>query len=124
MIDRSHRSTRGRLAGLALLAVPGFLFAQGQTGGLPTTDPQSQSSTAGGGWRSVDELPPSPAQGMPQRSAPVDPAYSGSGPLDQYGQPVRRDPRMTDTPPVEMAIPPQLTIKQGAFVTVRIDQPL
>jgi len=61
---------------------------------------------------------------MPQRRAPVDPAYSASGPLDQYGQPVQRDPRMTDAPPIQMAVPPQLTIKPGAFVTVRVDQPL
>jgi hypothetical protein len=31
---------------------------------------------------------------------------------------------MTDAPPAQMAVPPQLTIKQGTFVTVRIDQPL
>lgn len=124
MTDRSCRQTRVRFAGLALLAVPGFLFAQSQTGGPPPPDPQPQSSTAGGGWRRADELPPNPAEGMPQRRAPVDPAYSASGPLDQYGQPVRRDPRMTDAPPAQMALPPQLTLRLGSFVTVRIDQPL
>jgi hypothetical protein len=111
MTGRSRRTTRGCFAGLALLAVPGFLFAQSQTGGSPTPDPQAQSSTAGGGWRSVDEQPPNPA-------------YSASGPLDQYGQPVRRDPRMMDAPPVEMAIPPQLTLSRGSFITVRVDQPV
>jgi len=149
MADRSRRQTRVRFAGLALLAAPGFLFAQSQTGGPPPPDPQPQSSTAGGGWRRVDDLPPNPAKGMPQRRAPVDQAYSASGPMDQYGQPVQRDPRMrdpqmpdqrmrdqqmrdeqmrdeqmTDAPPAPMAVPPQLTIKPGTFVTVRIDQPL
>ena len=99
MTDRSHRQTRVRFAGLALLAMPGFLFAQSQPDGPPPPDPQPQSSTAGGGWRRVDELPPNPAEGMPQRRAPADPAYSESGPTDQYGQPVQREPRMTDPPP-------------------------
>ena len=112
MTNRSRRTTRVRLAGLAILAVPGFLFAQGQTG----DPPQPQSSTAGVGWLSVDELPQSRAQAAP--------AYSQSGPLDQYGQPVQRDPRLTEAPPAQMAVPPQLTIKPGTFVTVRIDQPL
>jgi hypothetical protein len=124
MTDRSCRQTRVRFAGLALLAMPGFLLAQSQTDGPPPPDPQPQSSTAGGGWRRVDELPPNPAEGMSQRTAPVDPAYSASGPLDQYGQPVRRDPRMTDAAPAQMALPPQLTLRRGSFVTVRIDQPL
>jgi hypothetical protein len=61
---------------------------------------------------------------MPQRGAQAAPAYSQSGPLDQYGQPVQRDPRLMEAPPAQVAIPPQLTIKPGTFVTVRIDQPL
>lgn len=124
MTDRSRRQTRVRFAGLVLLAVPGFLFAQSQTGGPRPPDPQPQSPTAGGGWRRVDELSPNPAEGMPQRRAPAAPAYSASGPLDQYGQPVRGDPRITDAPPAQMALPPQLTLRPGSFLTVRIDQPL
>jgi len=107
MTDRSRRQTRMRLAGLALLAAPGFLFAQSQT----DPPPPPRSSTVGGGWRRAGETPPNPADSV-------------SGPLDQYGAPVRRDPRMTDAPPARTELPPQLTIQPGAFVTVRIDQPL
>jgi hypothetical protein len=111
MTDRSRGQTSARLAGLALLATPGFLFAQSQTDAPPPPDPRQQSSTAGGGWRRAGEMPP-------------DAADSVSGPLDQYGAPVRRDPRATTAPPAQMELPPQLTIQPGAFVTVRIDQPL
>jgi hypothetical protein len=31
---------------------------------------------------------------------------------------------MTDAPPARMALPPQLTLRRGSFVTVRMDQPL
>ena len=123
MTGRSSRRSRGCLVGLALLAMPGFLFAQGQADSPPPADEQPQSST-GAGWRRVDEQPPNPAEGMPQPRAQADQAYSASGPLDQYGEPEGRDPRMTDAPPAPMTIPPQLTLTRGSFVTVRIDQPL
>ena len=121
MTDRSRRQTRACLAGLALLAAPGFLFAQSQTDAPPPPDPRQQSPTVGGGWRRAGEMPPNPAA---QRSAPAEPADSVSGPLDQFGASVRRDPRMTDAPPARTELPAQLTIQRGAFVTVRVDQPL
>lgn len=124
MTDRYRRYSRVRFAGLALLAVPGLLFAQDQADGPPPPYSQPQTSAAQGGGRRVDETPPNPGSTMPQRRAPAEPAYSGSGSFDQYGQPVQRDPRMTEAPPVQMPVPAQLTIKQGAFVTVRVDQPL
>ena len=111
MTDRSRGQTRVRLAGLALLATPGFLFAQSQAEGPPPPDPRQQSSTVGGGWRRAGEMPPNPADSV-------------SGPLDQYGAPVRRDPRMTDAPPARTELPALLTIQPGAFVMVRVDQPL
>lgn len=111
MTDRSRGQIGARLAGLALLAAPGFLFAQSQTDAPPPPDPAQQSSAVGGGWRRAGEMPP---------NAPD----SASGPLDQYGAPVRRDSRMTTAPPAPAELPPQLTIQPGAFVTVRIDQPL
>ncbi len=124
MTDRSRRQTRVCFAGLALLAVPGFLFAQSQTDGPPPPDPQPQSSTAGGGWRRADEVPPNPAEGMPRRRAPVNAANSARGPRDQYGEPARSDPRMMEPPPAQMELPARLTLRRGSFVTVRIDQPL
>jgi hypothetical protein len=124
MTDQSGRKTRVGLAGLALLAVPGFLFAQSQTGGSPLPDPQPQNSTAGGGWRRVEQAPPATAAGAQQRRPPADPAYSANGPLDQYGEPLRRDPRMTEAPQAQVEIPPQLILKRGSYVTVRVDQPL
>ncbi len=125
MPDRSRRHTWVGLAGLTLLAVPGFLFAQSRTGGSPPPDPQPQSSTDGGGWRRVTERPPNPTEGMTQRNAPEAPASSPSGPLDEFGQPVRPDAHLTDAPPAQMApLPSQVTLKPGTFVTVRVDQPL
>ena len=111
MTDRSRGRTSARLAGFALLAAPGFLFAQSQTDAPPPPDPGRQSATVGGGWRRVGEMPPNATE-------------SASGPRDQYGAPVQRDSQMTTAPPVQMEIPPQLTIRPGSFVTVRIDQPL
>ncbi len=124
MTDRSRRNLNVRFAGLILLAMPGFIFAQGQADSPSPPYSQPQTATAQGGWRRADEMPPNPAGTMPQRRAPADPAYSGGGSFDQYGQPMQRDPRMADAPPVEMPVPAQLTIKQGTFVTVRLDQPL
>ena len=123
MTDRSGRKIRVGFAGLALLAVPGFLFAQNQTG-APLPDPQPQSSTAGGGWRRVEQAPPATAAGAQQRRPPMDPAYPANGPLDQYGEPLRRDPRMMEAPQAQLDIPPQLILKRGSYVTVRVDQPL
>jgi hypothetical protein len=46
----------------------------------------------------------------------------GSGPRDEYEMPIRRDPRMTAAPPAQMPLPPQLAIKPGTFVSVRVNQ--
>lgn len=124
MTERYRRQTRVRFAGLAVLAVPGFLFAQGQSNDPPPPDPQSQSSTASAGWRRADELPPNPPEAMSQRKTPAGPAYSASGPLNEYGEPTRRDPQTTGAPSVQMAFPSRLTLGRGTFLTVRIDQPL
>ena len=96
------RKTWIRSAGLAVLLAPGFLFAQ------PSPDAQTESPTTKGGWRRVEDAPPAPA-GVPR---------------DQFGEPVRGDRRLTDSPAPQMEIPPQLTLKKGSFLTVRVDQPL
>jgi len=46
----------------------------------------------------------------------------GSAPRDGSGMPIQRDSRTTAAPPVQRPIPPQLTIKPGAFLTVRVNQ--
>ncbi|MFN0168836.1 MAG: hypothetical protein ACKV22_20615 [Bryobacteraceae bacterium] len=109
MTDRSGAQTRLPFAWLVYLAVPGIMFAQSPPDGAPP-------SPTGGEWRRAAE--------QPQRTSPVDPASPATGPRDEYGEPVRRDPRMTNAPPAPIALPPQLTLRRGTFVTVRVDQPL
>lgn len=111
------------LAGLTFLAVPWFLFAQDQTENPPPPDPQQQNSTARGGWRRADAQPPNPVEET-QGLAPAEAAPSASAPLDQFGAPIRRNLQASAAPAEQMAIPPQLTIKAGTFVTVRVNQPL
>jgi hypothetical protein len=86
---------------LALLATSGMVFAQG-------------------GWRSFGGTPSAPAAGQAAAAQSQDPTQ----PVD------RSDPQAT-TPapnspkdPPRYGLPPQLTIKPGTFVTVRVDQML
>jgi hypothetical protein len=93
------------------LAVAGFCAAQDQ-------------APAAGGWRKVGEQPPSStAQDSPR--ATMDPNYApGQLPAPGPG-PAQAGPNQG--PPAEYnpgPIPPKLTIRQGTFVTVRLNQPL
>ncbi len=110
MTDQFRSQYLFRIAGLVFLAMPGFVLAQSQTDA-----PAPPPGTSSGEWRRADQPPP-------QRPAPVAPGYSAGGPRDEFGEPVRRNPQVPDAPP--MVLPPQLTLKKGSFVTVRVDQPL
>ncbi len=121
--DPSQRQTRVRFAGLAFLAVPGFLFAQSQTGGPPPPDPQPQSSTAGGGWRSVDEVPPNPAEGTPGAGLRSTRHIRRAGHWINMGSPCERpadDGRAAGPDGGSTTV----DAEPGTFVTVRVDQPL
>ena len=104
-----------RLFNVALLAGSGLLFAQNQP-------------PAHGGWRRADEPPPPQNQSdqIPDRTPRAEPDYARNAPLDQYGSPVQNEGRQApEGPPQQFSPPsPQLTIKPGTFITVRVNQPL
>jgi len=93
--------------------VVGSSLAFAQT---PSPDPQqvpppeqSTSSSNNGGWRRIGESNPAPA--------PMPPPAATTAP--QNSQPPQGSP-----PPAPAGLPPQLTIKPGTYVTVRLNQPL
>jgi len=65
--------------------------------------PQTQSPAPQGGWRRFSD-----PQNQPPQPMPNGPQYQNQGPENEQGPP----------PP----IPPQLTLKPGTFVTVRVNQ--
>src|SRR5579864_2537256 len=99
----------------SLLVAPGFVFAQDQPDNSPVPpEVQRQNSPNTGGWRRVDEPPPSQPSNSSSPSPNYYPNYSQNqapyanrGPAPSYGP-----------------VPSQLTIKPGTFVTVRINEPL
>lgn len=97
-------TTAARYATLGLIAVCGMALAQ-------TATPDNTAS-AGHGWRRVTDAPPGPDSQIAQTSPPA-PAQA----QDQVY------PRTQDPPP-QAALPAQLTIKSGTYITVRINQPL
>lgn len=120
-----------RFVSLALLAGPAFLMAQTQA---PTT------ST--GAWRRAT-TPQTAAPEDPESTPPAapSPGLTQSDPRDQYGNPVRGGQPAANNPnpqaflpngpqngaqngPPPSAPPPQLTIKPGTYLTVRVNQPL
>jgi hypothetical protein len=129
MTHRAYPHTGLHFAALALLAAPGFLFGQAAADVVPPNP--EQRSTPQGEWRRVDEPPQkrgprqsdAASEGMTsQQSAPADTSASVSGPLDEFGMPVRRNLRTADATPVQL--PSQLTINPGTFVAVRVNEPL
>jgi len=104
-----------------LLAASGVILAQ-----QPPVDPQS-APPSNTGWRRIADPPPAPAPAQDQ-SAPVgqqDPAQPVA--RDAYGQmqqqPAARPPAAQPPRPA-YGLPPQVTLKPGTFVTMRINQAL
>ena len=90
---------------LSLLAVSCLALAQDTPDNAPPQDqPQQSPVPSNGGWRRVGDPPPQQADRPPERD-------------DSY----RRYPQSQRYEPAE-PVPPQLTIKPGTFVTVRVDQ--
>ena len=93
--------TRIRSMTLALLATAGMLSAQS-------------------GWHRFGDAPPTPAA----QQAPAAESQDPSQPVDRsYQQAPRPAPNSPNDPP-RYGLPPQLTIKPGTFVSVRVDQML
>lgn len=97
-------TTAARYATLGLIAVCGMALAQ--------TGTPDNTASAGHGWHRETDTPPGPDSQIAQTSPPA-PAQA----QDQVY------PRTQD-PPLQAALPAQLTIKSGTYITVRINQPL
>ncbi|HTS29999.1 MAG TPA: hypothetical protein VMH81_29210 [Bryobacteraceae bacterium] len=118
-----------------LLASSGLVLAQ------QTPSPAPMPQPPAGGWRRVGDPPPPPA------TAPQAPATQSQDPAepvdrsDSYGQPAQgqfpqqnpdvQNGQQPPMPPQDRpayrppyGLPPEVTLKQGTFVTVRINQPL
>jgi len=96
--------------GLSLAAACRIAFAQDAQDQPPPLDPQQQqqqSPAPSGGWRRASDPPPAPPSLSNRPNYAEYPNYS-------QGQ-------RSDLPP-EQPAPPQLVIKSGTFVTVRINQ--
>jgi hypothetical protein len=104
---------RTRTLLLTVLSLTGLALAQ--------QDPPS-------GWRRVGDQPPASAA-APQSTATVqqpdaqDPSQPVDRSTDAYGQPVQGQPAAPAHRPA-YGLPPQLALKPGTYVTVRINQGL
>jgi hypothetical protein len=124
-----------------IFAASGFAYAQ-DSSSPPPADNQQQSSASSGGWKRVDDPPPqdqsAPASNPNDTSdqnngatdpnqAPPDnqPAYNQQE-QPNYNQPNYNQPNQAQPDQAQSndQIPPQLTIQQGTFITVRVNQPL
>ena len=93
--------TRIRSLTLALLASAGIMFAQG-------------------GWRRFGDQPPAPATQQAAAAESQDPTQPVASSDSQAQRPAPNSPN----DPPRYGLPPQLTIKPGTFVMVRVDQML
>lgn len=90
---------------LSLLAASCLALAQDTPDNSPPQDqPQQSPAPSNGGWRRVGDPPPQQADRPPDR----DDSYR------RYPQSQRSDPGGP--------VPPEMTVKAGTFVTVRVDQ--
>jgi hypothetical protein len=93
--------TRIRSLTLALLATASIMFAQG-------------------GWRRFGDPPPAPAA----QQAPAAGSQDPTQPVDSFDSQAQRPAPNSPNDPPRYGLPPQLTIKPGTFVMVRVDQML
>ena len=115
--DSSYRGIAACVTTLGFLAASGLALAQQ----VPDSTPPSDGNTAPHGWRRVDVPPPdqqASAQVPGDSGAPYGVQNGGPGAAPEPYQPA---PSNT---PTAGSFPTQLTIKPGAYVTVRIDQAL
>lgn len=104
-----------------LIAASGVILAQAPS------DPQS-AAPSNGGWRRMSDSPPAAADAQDQ-SAPAETQQDPAQPAarDAYGQmqqqPTARPPAAQPPRPA-YGLPAQVTVKQGNFLTMRINQAL
>ncbi len=117
---------------LGMLALAGVAMAQDQA---PQTLQTPQAPQAPHQWRSVNDPPPAnvAADPAPGPQAPVDQPQNQGFPADAQNAPAPPPPpdNQQAAPPAPPpapnfppapAVPPQLTIKQGSYIIVRINQ--
>jgi hypothetical protein len=124
--------SRAYFVPVAMLAVSGLVGAQ-----EPPQPPQNNGSN--GGWRRVTDPPPAPPRyqdSYPDRRS-TDPNYPPRS-SDPYPDQQRTTPPLEGTPndgpayqqnsgrnyDQNYSVPPQLTIRPGTFITVRVNQAL
>jgi hypothetical protein len=91
---------------------------------IPVPPPPSdqQMPAPNGNWRRASDPPQAPPAQPTFAQRPNYAAYPNYGPQGQIqGQPQGQGP---NGPPAPPPVPAQLTIKQGTYVTVRVNQPL
>jgi hypothetical protein len=104
-----------------LLAASGVILAQ-----QAPLDPPSAAPASNAGWRQASDPPPASAQDQSAPVAQQDPTQPVA--RDAYGQAQQPQPAVrppaAQPPRPAYGLPPQVTLKPGAFVTVRINQGL
>lgn len=78
-----------------------------------------------GGWRRVGDQQPQPQSQQPPQQPPAVPVGADPEPVDRsdaYGQPAGPHQPPSDRP--RYGLPPQLTLKPGTYLTVRLNQTL
>ena len=98
---RGTAMTRIRSLTLVLLATTGIVFAQT-------------------GWRRFGDAPPAPAA----QQAPAAESQDPTQPMDRSDAQAQRPAPNSPSDPPRYGLPPQLTVKPGTFLTVRVDQML
>jgi hypothetical protein len=127
---RTHQMTR-TISFFALSSLTAFSLAlaqdaQDQQPAPPPEAQQQQSPVPApdGGWRRATD--PAPDQVAQQPTFSNRPNYSAYPDYSQQGQGGGQssDPNRPAGPPPMPPVPAQLTLKQGTYVTVRVNQPL
>jgi len=122
MLSRIFRAAARSIV-VNIIAASCLVLAQNSAGQAPAADTQNPATQ--GGWRRVSDPAPEPPAPRP---------LPPRGGLDAYGNPpddARYVPasgqadRYAQAPPsADRSVPPQLTIKPGTYLTVRVNQVL
>jgi len=107
-------------------ALPGLMFVLASSVALaqdqPPTAPPPPPAQQNGSWRHMNDQPQTAQQQSQQSQNPEPVADPNQQPA--YGQPGQPAPGQQNNAPAAYGPPPQLTIKAGTYVTVRLNQVL